>query len=117
MGVEVEELTGRALDCAVAETLGWKREPAARPGGLATPPMWRRPDGIVEFEVPPYSAEIGAAWQVVERLLHLEPDLVRTDRRTWVCTLYPGGKMAEAEAATAPEAICRAALLALKEER
>lgn len=80
-------------------------------------------------QLPPYSTDIAAAWLVIERMQAQRWRMARLTSNTpphadpataWECDVryYPPGKMApftfrSAAGATAPEAICRAALLAL----
>src|SRR3990167_5822407 len=81
------------------------------------------PPGIVNNPPKPYSTDFASAWMVVEKHPHYF-SLARsndTDGRrspfgdtTWRCRFYAPEKF-QAEAATAPLAICRAALLAVTE--
>jgi hypothetical protein len=73
--------------------------------------------------VPDYSTDIAAAWDVVEKIEALEYGKVRIDGshyHGWHCSVCWGpGNDGEGEAfgvpgATAPEAICRAALAAVR---
>jgi len=64
----------------------------------------------------PYSKNITSVWDVVEKMgsvdeLH-DVDL-RTSIRGWVCVIFNAFESFEANAETAPLAICRAALLAV----
>jgi hypothetical protein len=67
------------------------------------------------IEVPHYSTDLSAAWQLVERIR--EPGhafhLSRFDPCIWLATFRDDGYAAQAE--TAPLAICRAALKAVRE--
>ena len=114
-----EHEAGRELDALVAErVMGWTRVVRARET------LWQSPKAgtwpIVASRLPHYSTDIAAAWQVVERM--------RADG--WVCEVF-GSDTANAEGysvtlwrpdtsgssvtqnATAPLAICRAALAAI----
>lgn len=112
---------GRELDALVAEyVLGWRRLP--RVGA------WVEPHGgFTKHGVPAYSTDIASAWLVVE---HLQSNKLYTafqnvvyfdkgidiDRVGWNAEaggLKMGSPHAEATAPTAPEAICRAALLSV----
>lgn len=79
-------------------------------------------DGV---RCPRFSTDIDAAWEVVERLTELvidEIDLtvevkngveIRNVAEGWLCSIYCGcEQLVETRAQSAPEAICRAALLA-----
>jgi hypothetical protein len=62
--------------------------------------------------LPYYSTDISAAWLVVEKITDGETPNdceLHTTVRGWRCDLYLGSANAE----TAPEAICKAALLAV----
>ena len=68
--------------------------------------------------VPAYSTEIAAAWQVVEKMMergwYLFLDTAGFDGEEWRAQFRdPESRFARGEAATAPLAICRAALAAL----
>lgn len=115
---QIMAVEGRELDAAVAEhVMGW-RDIKVRmfPGALCTlggnPPGKSWPD-----MVPDYSTDIAAAWRVVERL-PWPVALTNVVDGEWECTVlcYDGGETHDndetATARTAPEAICRAALLA-----
>ena len=70
-------------------------------------------------EIPHYSTDISAAWEVVEKL-HKENDIfdVWHEKDTgfdWWCEVVNNGDGWNVNAKTAPLAICRAALLAVME--
>lgn len=75
-------------------------------------------DGIV-CRMPDYPRDIAAAWVVVEATTTLLPNfgLARLDNGSWICSwaIAPDfSDFEEVEAPTAPEAICRAALKAVR---
>ena len=71
---------------------------------------WPKPTGC---EYKPYSTDISAAWQVVEKLRDYYPEIEFNQfSKKWEVTFLVGET---ALADTAPEAICRAALLAKQE--
>lgn len=106
---------GRELDAIVAEkVMGWCR------GSEASSGEWQRHDGMLA-ELPKFSTDIAAAWQVVEKL--------RPDDIFLTISALPDGdyecaaqneigetlKLADSacvKAGSAPLVICRAALLA-----
>lgn len=73
-------------------------------------------DGV-PFEIPYYSTDIAAAWEVVNRMKNYFFVCGRTDEGRWEAIFYPVnsgvGKLSEAHGDTAPSAICRAALKAM----
>jgi hypothetical protein len=115
---------GRELDALIAERVM---------GHVLKSPVYATPDYVLEWDGPPgngtsrarelphYSTEITAAWEVVEKLdaqKHFLEIERRGDRREdgdyfmrWACGLWPS--YVEAEAETVPLAICRAALKAV----
>ena len=114
---------GRETDALVAERLGWKnvrfdgeevkidahsftRYPMGWYGENPDRPLWRT-------EIPHYSTDIAAAWQVIERMAAdgwICDVFNRGD--DWVCEMSRHDVMVTDEAG-APLAICRAALLAV----
>lgn len=116
----MSELTGRELDATVAvKVLGWKLN---GPWGRRCEWVGVSPDGT-RAGVPYYSDNIAAAWEVVEKFEALEYGKVRlagSHYHGWYCSICWGpGRDGEGEAysvfgATAPEAICRAAIAALR---
>lgn len=88
-------------------------------------PFFRNTQGYVHPVYPPYSTDIAATWTVVEVMrergyafeVGCNPDRKKTGYESTFWEPYEEGKMVrmwEAEAPTAPEAICRAALKALE---
>lgn len=83
---------------------------------------WCTWSGAPEDAVAPYSTDIAAAWEVVEKFeycyLWLDTqDLLGTGRRAWECKLEAeDARTKYAVAPTAPLAICRAALKAVGHE-
>ena len=116
MTTDLQPLTGRYLDFAIAEqVMGWvaaERFPKD-PAGI------QRPDGLIvhRSDVPAYSTDIVAAWQVAETMRV----------KGWTCEVYcmdetsrwfarfrrPDDGWFCVGADGAPEAICRAALAAV----
>ncbi len=62
------------------------------------------------FELPKYSTDISAAWEVVEKFVPLSLD--HTDGN-WRCGIAKEGEVYHAGAESAPHAICIAALKAV----
>lgn len=114
---------GPELDSLVATALGWFRNPAAVCDGT---PMWS--DGTTCYSVlPAFSGQPGAAWEVVEAMEKRDWLLILTRRPirpegivgevAWFCEFWtplPGFPRGNADARTAPLAICRAAMAALE---
>jgi len=104
---------GRELDALVAEkVMGWIK----RPKGAGTAHLWISSDkqAFHESELPAYSTDIAAAWQVVEKLTRRDDKLFFTletpiSGSAWEC--WFSGEWAEGE--TASHAICLAALKAV----
>jgi hypothetical protein len=70
--------------------------------------------------LPDYSIDISAAWDVVDKILKTFPadDIeLRTTIRGWICIIGSIGVDYKSNAETAPLAICRAALIAVMEEK
>ena len=121
--------TDREMDARVAvEVMGWRN---VRRRIRLVPPGWRLWDWIIvgndgtgTRSVPPFSANLAAAWKVVAEM-ERRGFFVALDNRGWRETdgywcefasadYEEGGR---ATAPTAPLAICRAALAALDAER
>lgn len=126
----------RELDAAVAVYAGWKwRQISASMRLLERGFMCGATDddGSVSFHpaLPQYSRDMGAAWEIVERLEHFDTyrekpwwsvTICYGQRNQVGCRIYacsPGQSIfdiddviAEDVASTAPEAICRVALAA-----
>lgn len=109
---EIMQLTGRELDAAVAErVMGWKRGDPKYGDMPWYPPGTGRYLGGGRMDLPEFSADIAAAWEVVEHLATPDEALMITySKGTWVVAV--GSVEASATSESAPEAICRAALLA-----
>lgn len=110
---------GYVLDGAVALGMGWRND-RLRDGAL----WWTTPETPNKRQVlPVFSDTIAAAWDAVEWLrargwrffLH-EEVFGHNQRGQWRASFYHGGRnvMVRAFGATAPEAICRAFLEAVK---
>lgn len=93
----------RTIDALVAEkVIGW----TVKPGQIGTSHSVKG-HFISPVDVPRYSTEIAAAWEVVERFLPMQLEFTIGK---WECWSYAGEKLCSAEAGTAPLAICLAAL-------
>jgi len=80
--------------------------------------LWDERELRTLFGVPGYSANIGSAWRVVERMRELGWRLSLTDLAgDWTAIFAHNGekRMRTAAAPSAPVAICRAALEAVKQ--
>jgi len=107
---------GRELDALVAEkVMGWEYKDAIYSWGeVLRPSQWIKPNGWPVDRVSCYSTDISAAWEVVEEMgdcLHLKQHGEQGEWEAWFCG-YPNSK---AHGETAPETICKAALLAVME--
>lgn len=83
------------------------------------PPVWNDYSGemILDNRLPDYCNKIKHAFSVIEELkctMELCREQVGQDESDWSCTL--GRKQYKAYARTAPMAICKAALLMLKDD-
>lgn len=120
--MRVDEMpAGREMDALIAEkVMGYTLS------GLSLPayPKYKLFDiesgefsGYVK-EVPHYSTDIAAAWEVVEKMKNYLFVCGRTDDGIWEAYFFPVnsgiGKLSEAHGDTAPSAICRAALKTMK---
>lgn len=126
--------SGPELDAAVSESIFGEHIciTEATPDGIRCKQMHKHPRiayWISEKPCPPYSTDIAAAWEVVERLRDapLRRDWNGTPGQYVRMTLTHSKKHVKAHVlshaygvsatgATAPEAICKAALLAILEE-
>lgn len=122
---DVRELAGAELDERVAvEIMG---ETLIYEGGL----MWKAvPIGHYMLFSDAYSSSVSASWQVVERMRAAGWSVCLADeqpgkphpegRPAWRCTFIPPDRlavdMADGWGDTAPEAVCRAALAAVRGE-
>ena len=62
-----------------------------------------------------YSTDIAAAWQVVEKFRpYIKVDARGLGDEEWVCSVWVGGPEIQGRGTTAPRAICRAALAAVR---
>jgi Phage ABA sandwich domain len=133
---------GRVLDALVADKMGWTAYQERRSGrrnlcvavGRGNRKQWGKSHvsdpksykqitcveaskiGFYGNRFPEYSTEIAAAWEVAEKIIdNAGIDVVLTvkmDRRWRAIIDDDGERIAEAKADTAPEAICKAALMA-----
>jgi hypothetical protein len=115
---------GRELDALIAEkVMGFRCVVDKGNGNVSwiaygvygethTPPMaWKK----WNYKVPPYSTDIAAAWEVVEKMSEQWPQyqLAKIEDGWSVMWGFDGYGWPEATGKTAPEAICKAALLAV----
>lgn len=116
---------GRELDALVAEKIfGWQRRPfeCNAEQRVVVPPGWTDFSSRywwgkdINSQVPAYSTEIGAAWQVAECFDEVQ---LWKGPHGWSCRMERGedehvqhGEALRAD--TAPLAICRAALAAIE---
>lgn len=107
---EQELPPGRALDALVAEkVMGMGSQWTVQQQSDGT----FKPTGEVWYQCPEFSTDIRDAWRIVEKMRN--PDFRLNRDGDWVCWfggLYTFG----GEGKTAPLAICRAALKALRRE-
>jgi hypothetical protein len=108
----------RALDAQIAERVfGWKRDDPIYDG---PEPLFVRPEGGSRFlsELPRYSADIAAAWTVVERCTAIGPfgyrDVNGLPIATWFMAHFEAAGLWAHTATEAAEKICRIALLAIE---
>jgi len=120
----VDELSGRELDVAVAEeVMGLD----VVPGGVQYIPTERQGANIYPQPLPCYSDHIEAAWEVVWHVTAYGPDNGPTRNRPPDFSLWKAGGSDVHEArfgehhadaaCSAPIAICRAALKAVRESK
>jgi len=109
---------GRELDALVAEkVMGWTYGHPC-PEGMDCL-HWADEKGKVrDYKPPQYSTDIAAAWEVVEKMSEQWPQyqLAKIEDGWSVMWGFDGYGWPEATGKTAPEAICKAALLAVTEE-
>ena len=80
------------------------------------PEIYVRVSGVANYSCDSYSTDIKYAWKVVEKVGSIDElhDVdIRTSIRGWYCIVFNSFDSFEANAETAPLAICRAALLAM----
>lgn len=108
------------IDKTIALWLGYTFETFPN-GACPLTEHWRKPDGTINgFRPPPFSSDVGRAWEVVERMRALGHYLNIHQRAEvcWCSVEDYGGQEDEAfrvKAETAPLAICRAAIKAMRE--
>lgn len=126
VALEHGSLAGRELDTAVAERVMGEPKPTIT-GDCEDPINDRRISSVwlhvhyyergdeCEVEARPFSTDIAAAMEVVEKLLALdyEFDLMKEGDERLVCVMNPAGAQFWQPGAL-PEAICRAALAAVE---
>ena len=125
---------GRELDALVAERVMGKPKPTVIPRSdekfLETWDDWggawlarfKGDNEIGQYYALPFSTNISKAWEVVEKMQELGC-MIELDRYypgensgLWTCLFCAGSELCgRAEVPTAPEAICKAALLAVME--
>lgn len=114
--VPVEDLCGRELDRAVArEVMGWEYIDRGIGKG------WHPPGENLPDDVPRYSTDIATAWRVVGRLnvLGCYVSAASTTDGRGFCSVGPndtwvGEDIVKTGPNPVPEAICRAALKAVR---
>jgi len=95
---------GRELDALVRKhVFGWS---------LIGDGRSKSPDGYQIRSIPDYSTDIAAAWEVAEKFETIEVKRFHTDKGLWFCEIKEK-IWHRSYGATAPEAICKAALLAV----
>ena len=108
------EPAGRQMDACVAEIIFSYEDM-----GFEISPRYQKPtDHGVEvlYDLPHYSTEIAAAWEVVEKMREKYGFLL-TDETPWIAELIDCDFLRiTGEAETAPLAICRASLLSVLQE-
>lgn len=116
----MEHKAGRELDALIAEkVMGWRF--MSRPVEPLLPPLvdgairaedlrWRDSGGF--FVVPPYSTDIAAAWELLNKIHPYALSIGYQDN----CWLVSASRKLLATADTAPLAICLAALKAVEGE-
>ncbi len=123
---EIDQMeAGPEMDALVAEfMIGWRRAPSEDdPAGWCWVTEHGRTRGSATALMPTYSTNIAAAWQVVEKLKErFSSVLVETNPRQYYVDIVTDKgtpsyyrTVADAEADTAPLAICRAALKAVNQ--
>ena len=118
--MDIREMkAGRDLDeLIMAKVMGWKKEADHKPL-----PMWRDNNGfnvdhIARFFTP--SVDISAAWEVEEKMCEAGYFIRLADQEKFFRARFydpkflPVEKPSWVKAETAPEAICKAALLAME---
>ena len=115
---------GREGDALVAEKVmgcrvGYAEVYRGKVAYIGNGPRWidlggGAPSGMVSNGVPRYTTDIAAAWKVVEKMEEEWATTLETDgTRRWVVRFWAGDEFNESGyRATAPEAICIAALRA-----
>jgi hypothetical protein len=120
---EIEKLTNRELDLAVAKLMGWRyrwkfggwinplyvtlEPPDSTEGILAPDPL--PADAVFHGCLTHYSSDIAEAWPVADTLSQVT---LTQKIGAWECRCFNGIGRVVFRAATAPLAICRCALLA-----
>ncbi|MCI3922455.1 hypothetical protein MO973_19670 [Paenibacillus sp. TRM 82003] len=106
---------GRELDALVArKVMGWMQ--AWSPSGKCEAWFEQQDDGsmrgIHDLGWNP-SKSISATWEVAEKFETIDVKRFVTDKGLWFCGITENNKWYRSFAPTAPEAICKAALLAV----
>ena len=123
-GLEMDVAVARAMGCDVRPTpQGWSPRGfycACDHPNFEQPPHGVEPDWDCDPYLKPYSTDIAAAWEVVEKMNADYDVMVRQQRfkpDVWECYIVRNGPLGpydrdfwEGRAATAPLAICHAAL-------
>ncbi|NJJ38576.1 BC1872 family protein [Paenibacillus apii] len=117
---EILKLEGRLLDAAVAKhVMGWTDFTPIDPDYDFTVRANGRnsnyatsPDGKRTW-FPVYHREISSAWEVLNKLIQLGMEINVGFYEKWDCAIDYRGTQYDEQAETAPEAICKASLLAV----
>lgn len=121
-GLSREEIlampAGRELDALVAEKVMGLDIVS---NGLKYEPRYYLPEYERTYHraVPVYSTDISAAWEVAEKFGEMSVRKYQTMSLgyRWVCRIYVNEEDVIANGLTAPEAICKSALIAVNERR
>lgn len=112
MKLDWNKLTPRERDALIAKkVMGYEdNRPTGRPGEMYGINDWYAPGKAVwMLDVPEYTTDIKAAWEIVEKLKTNDDDLfeLHRDKGEWICSFFCN----EAFRVNHPaEAICLAAL-------
>lgn len=118
-----KEPAGPRMDEWIAEdVMEWKIVGTRNGKGFAIPQSrryrWMIPGGIVTSDIPEYSTDIAAAWEVVEKITEVNPDRIDgMPASSRFMYLFEKGNVWAMSAEEAALAFCRWALLAVLEPK